>query len=358
MQSTVSVGTEGASVQTIRGNLAETLRLTTEMLREPSFPESEFEQVKRQLLTGVDTQRNDPQALASLSIGRHLNPYPPEHWLYTPTLDERSTRLKAIGLDEARRCYRDFVGATFSELAIVGDFDPSEVTKLAETLFGDWKTPSPYKRIPARYFEVTPVDRQIETPDKANAVFRAGMNLKLRDDNPDYAALVLGNHLLGGSSDARLARRIREKDGLSYSVGSWISASALDEAGEFGVYAIYAPQNRARVEAAVMEELRRTLEHGFTPQEFEDGRRGLLQARKVARNTDSALSGRLLAYAELGRTYAWDAAFEKRIATLTPQEVRDALRRYLKLEKLSVAKAGDFAKVAVSESGRNGNGSN
>jgi zinc protease len=190
------------------------------------------------------------------------------------------------------------------------------------------------------------MDRMIETPDKANAVFRAGINLKLRDDNPDYPALVLGNYLVGGSSDARLARRVREKDGLSYSVGSWINASSMDEAGEFGVYAIYAPQNRTRLEQAIREELARALADGFTAAEFESARKGLLEARKVARNNDATLAGRLLSYAVVGRTFKWDAEFDARIAALTPDEVRAALRRHLRPEQLSIVKAGDFTKVA------------
>jgi zinc protease len=341
------VSSEGASLETIRANLPGALALVAEMLRQPSFPEKEFDQVKRQALTSIDTQRTDPQSLASLSMGRHLNPYPPEHWLYMPTLDERTARTRAATVDEARKCHADLVGASHSELVVVGDFDPDEVTRLAEKLFGDWKSPASYKRIPQRHFQVPAVDRTIETPDKANAVYRAGLNLKLRDDHPDFPALVLGNYLLGGTSDARLPRRVREKEGLSYSVGSWLNASAQDEAGEFGVYAIYAPQNRVRLEHAVREEIARALADGFPRSEFENGRKGLLEARKVARNSDSALASRLLSYAVVGRTFAWDKAFESRIATLTPDEVRDALRRHLKLEELSTVKAGDFNKVTA-----------
>ena len=174
------------------------------------------------------------------------------------------------------------------------------------------------------------MERLIETPDKANAVFRAGLNLKLRDDHPDYPALVLGNYLIGGSSAARLARRIREGDGLSYSVGSWLSASAQDEAGEFGVHAIHAPQNHERLKTAVAAELQRGLDEGFTREEFEDGRRGLLQARMVSRNNDATLASRLASYGAINRTFAWDAAFDAKIAALTPIEVRDALRRHSK----------------------------
>jgi zinc protease len=330
----------------VRASLPEALAIVAEMLREPSFPESEFEQVKRQALTSIDTQRADPQSLASLTIARHLNPYPPQHWHYTPTLEERAERLKAVTLADARRCHGELVGASHSDLVVVGDFDPDEVTKLAERLFGDWKNPTPYKRIPWQHFDVQATDRTIETPDKANAVFRGGLNLKLRDDHPDHPALILGNYLLGGSSDARLARRIREKEGLSYSVGSWLNVGAQDEAGDFGVYAIYAPQNRARLEAAIREEVARVLNDGFTPAEFEDGRRALLQARKVARNSDSSLAGRLAGYSVIGRTLKWDEAFEQKLAELTPAQVRDALRRHLDPSKLTLVKAGDFTRVA------------
>lgn len=347
LRANVGVSSEGASIDTIRANLPGALAVAAEMLRQPAFPEKEFDQVKRQVLTSIDTQRTDPQSLASLSIGRHLNPYPPEHWFYTPTLDERSERTRAATLEDARRCHVDLVGASHSELVVVGDFDPDEVAALAEKLFGDWKSPAPYARIPQRHFQVEPVDRTIETPDKANAVYRAGLNLRLRDDHPDFPALVLGNYLLGGTSDARLPRRIREKEGLSYSVGSWLSASSQDEVGEFGVYAIYAPQNRTRLEQAVREEIGRALADGFGKDEFENARRGLLEARKVARNTDSTLAARLLSYAAIGRTFEWDKAFESRIASLTPEEVRDALRRHLTVEKISTVKAGDFGRTAA-----------
>jgi zinc protease len=164
--------------------------------------------------------------------------------LYTTSLDERSARPRA--LDDVKRCYADFYGASDSELAVVGDFDPEQVTRVAQELFGDWKSPRPYARIPLRVADVAPIDDVIETPDKANAVLRAGVLLRLRDDDPDYPALLLGNYMLGGSSDSRLMRRIREKEGLSYSVGSFLSADSFYPRGAFGVSAIYAPQPRAR----------------------------------------------------------------------------------------------------------------
>ena len=79
--------------------------------------------------------------------------------------------------------------------------------------------------------------QSFETPDKAQAFFVAGMNLNLRDDDPDYPALVFGNYMLGGGFlNSRLVARIRVKEGLSYGVGSQLNAAPLDKSGGFLAY--------------------------------------------------------------------------------------------------------------------------
>jgi zinc protease len=110
------------------------------------------------------------------------------------------------------------------------------------------------------------------------------------------------------------------------------------------VSAIFAPQNRGRVERAIREELERAVRDGFTPQEIESGRKALLQARRMARTQDRALANRLGNYLFAKRTFAWDIEFEERIAALTPGEVSAALRRHIDPVKLSVIAAGDFRK--------------
>jgi zinc protease len=346
LKASVGVGGEGASIETVRENLPAVLRLVAEILREPAFPAAEFEQLKSAALTGIQAQRGEPGSVAGLQIGRHLNPYPPEHWLYTPTLEERIARLDSVGVEDLKRCHADFYGATDGDMAVVGDFDPDEITRLTGELFDDWKSPRAFARIPGRFHDAPAINRNLATPDKANAVFRAGLNLRLRDDNPDHAALTLGNYLLGGSSSSRLTRRVREQEGLSYSVRSWLSAGSVDELGEFGVSAIYAPQNRARIEAAINDVLQQALRDGFSEEELAQAKNGYLESRKLARTQDYSIAGRLATNLYLGRTMAWDADFDARIAALTTAQIQAALRRHLDPQKLSIVKAGDFARVA------------
>ena len=342
LNASVAVSGDGASLEVKRENLAATLRLVAEILKEPAFPAEEFEELKRASLTGIEAQRNDPAALAGVRLTRHLQDYPRGHPNYTPSIEERLELLRGATLEDARRCYAELYGATGADFAAVGEFEPAELARQVEELLGGWRTPQPFERVPARYFDRPALDNELTTPDKANAVLRAGLNVKMRDDNPDFPAMVLANHLLGGTSTGRLPARVREKEGLSYSTYSSFSSSPFDESSSFRVSAIFAPQNRARVETAIREEIERAVREGFGADEVEAGKKSLLEGRRLSRAQDGALASRLGAYLFARRTFAWDDELERRIAALTPEQVNAALRRYVDPARLSVIAAGDF----------------
>jgi zinc protease len=334
-----------AIMETTRANLPAVMRLVAEALREPSFPENEFNQAKQEILAGIESQRSEPTAIGSLEFQRLLNPYPKGDVRYVSTFDESIAEIKASTLDDVKKFYKDFYGASNAELAVVGDFDKEETAKLANDLLGSFKSPRPFTRIPRPYQDIASTNKSFETPDKANGFFIAGLNLKLRDDNPDFAALALGNYMLGGGFlNSRLAARIRGKEGLSYGVGSRLNASSLDESGSFTTTAIYAPQNVARLEAVFKEEIARALKDGFTAEEVEAAKKGYLQSRQVSRAQDGELVGRLGNYLFINRTLAFDAALDKQLQALTPEQINAAMRKYITPERITIIKAGDFAK--------------
>jgi zinc protease len=343
----VSVGADGASLEARRDRFAAALELVAEALMQPSFPAEEFAELKRAALAGVAAQRADPSALANLYLSRYLHPYPKGHPLYTQTVEERIAELEAVTLADAVACYRDFFGATGAEFVAVGDFDTGEMGKLVERLFGGWASPRPYARVPAKFFERSPLEQVLRTPDKANAVLRGGINVKMRDDHGDFPAMVLANYLLGGASTARIPARVREKEGLSYSAYTTFNSSAFDESASLVVSAVFAPHNRERVERAIREELWRAAREGFDTAEVERGKKALLEARRLARTQDRVLASRLGSYLFAKRTFAWDVEFERRIAALGPADVSAALARHLDPARLSFVIAGDFSRVAA-----------
>jgi zinc protease len=144
---------------------------------------------------------------------------------------------------------------------------------------------------------------------------------------------------------------LRQKEGLSYGVGSQFSASPLDRSGGFLAYAIYAPQNADRLQNALREELQRAVTDGFTAEEVAAAKSGWLQSRQVSRAQDGELARSLANSLFLKRTLAWDAALEQKVAALTPEDVNSAMKRKLDFSKLSIVKAGDFAAAAKPSAG-------
>ncbi len=334
-------------LETIRENLPAVLKLVAEVLREPSFPESEFEQLRQAQLAEIEQFRKEPQLIGSTTLFRHMNPYPKGDPRYVATPEERIEETRAKALAEVKKFYADFYGGSNGQLCVAGDFDDKQIEALLKELLGSWKSPRAFQRVPNIYHNVPPINQSFETPDKANAFFVAGTSLNLRDDDPDYPALVLGNYMLGGGFlNSRLAVRIRQKEGISYGVGSNLTASALDKSGLFFTFAIYAPQNVNKLEAAFKEELAKALKDGFTADEVKAAKRGWLQSQQVARAQDPSLARKLSEYLFLNRKLDWDAALEKKVADLTPEQIAAALRKHIDPARISIVKAGDFKKAA------------
>jgi zinc protease len=238
-------------------------------------------------------------------------------------------------------------------LSIVGDFDANACLPILKNSVAGWKATKPYARIASPLSgEVPSSELTINTPDKANATFTAGLLFPLRDDDPDYPALLMGNYILGGGTlSSRLGNRIRQKEGLSYGVTSGVNVSSEDRRAGFTISAIVNPQNIRRLQQCALEELDSLLHDGVTADELDRAREGYLQARKVGRGNDAALAGTLGSLRHLDRTMAWESDLEKQISGLTPEQVKSALNHCINPKKLLVVIAGDFQAQSADASG-------
>jgi zinc protease len=332
-----------AFIETTRESLPAVLRLLGDVLRDPAFAANEFEQLRQEQLAGIEQAKSQPPQVAMTAFNRHLGPYPKGDVRYTRTPDEQIGDLNAATLPQVVQFYRDFYGASNGQLTVIGDFDQKEIIEIVNDVFGNWKSPRQFVRVPTSYTDAPPMNQSFPTPDKPNAFFVAGFNLKIRDDDVDYPALVIGNYMLGGGFlNSRLATRLRQKDGLSYGVGSGLNVSSLDQYGRFTATAIYAPQNVAKLEAAFKEEIDRMLKDGFTAAEVAAAKSGYLQSRQVSRAQDNELAGRLNNFLFLDRTLQWDAELEKKIDALTLDQINGAMRRHMDPKRITIVKAGDF----------------
>ena len=345
-----SVDFVSANIRTLEANLADCLRFARELLREPSFPEAEFEQIRQQHIAGAESAKTEPNSLAPLEMSRHFNArYPRGDVRYVSTIDEQIEDLKKVTLDEVRQFYAQFYGVGEGEMVIGGQFDPVQVQKLVGQLFGDWKSASHYELISNPYDKVEPINHKIETPDKQNSILLVGMPMKMTDEDPDYAALTIAGMVLGGSPNSRLFQRIRVKDGLSYGASAGFYMPTKEDGGRLFGSAIAAPQNMPKVEADFNQEMARALKDGFTADEVEKAKKTWLDERSVARAEESSIAGLLISRERWGRTLQWDAKLEAAVAALTPQQVNEAFQRHVDPAAISIVKGGDFKKAGAYE---------
>jgi zinc protease len=334
------------SVQAKRDTLPQALTLLGEILREPAFPEAEFETSKRRMRSMQAGNTTEPGTLARNRLERILSPYGKDDIRYVPTVEESIARAESVSLHQIKSIYDTQVGATKGEMAVVGDFDPdSTLSKVKEILSG-WESKVPYRRIERK----SPPDRSgakedILTPDKANATYLAGLAFPLKETDPDFAALQVGNFILGGGTlSSRLGDRIRQKEGLSYGAVSRFTANAQDPVGSLTISVNTNPVNMERVDVAAVEELERFMADGPSLTELDDAKKAYLEAQKVGRTGDAAIAGQIVSHLNLDRTFAHEIEQEKRIAALTPLDIQAAFKKYVDPKKLVIIRAGDLKK--------------
>ncbi|WP_335340196.1 M16 family metallopeptidase [Collimonas arenae] len=262
------------------------------------------------------------------------------------SIDQQIASINATSLADVSAFHHDFYGASQGELAIVGDFDVAAVTKVIQDEFGTWQSAAPYARVIRHNFDVAPMQKVINSPDKENGFYVARLNLDMRDDDADYPAMMVANYLFGGGGlKSRLVDRVRQKEGLSYGIGSSLDISAISRAARFSIQAISAPQNLNKVDQAVKEELARVIKDGFSADELARAKSGILQENQSSRSQDSALSAGWARLLDLDRTFAWSKQIEDKISALTLNQVNEAFRKRIDPSQLSVVIVRDEAKA-------------
>jgi len=346
LKAQVNVGGGGtsinATVTTTRENLAPSLRLLAEVLKTPAFPASELESLVKEQVTAIEGQLKEPQPLISQWLQKTINAYPAGHPLAFSSLEDTIKDLQATKADQVKAFYQAMVGADHATFACVGDHDAKEVQALVTELFGSWKAQTPYQRIAAK-IRMAPAEQQvIETPDKQMAIYLAVQPLELSQDHPDYPALALASQMYGGGAKSRIFDRLRQKENMSYGAGGQFTAQPQDKLAMWIGFAMFGPKDRARLEAAAMEELKKAVETGFTQAELDEARKVYLQQRESSRQEDGAIAGWLNGSLYLGRPVSFPAQMDAKFKSLTLEEVNSAVKRHIDPAKTLIGLAGDF----------------
>jgi zinc protease len=334
------------NIRTDREHLKPVIELVYEILVNPTFPESEFAIVKKENLAALEEQLSEPQARAFNFVFRALNPYPPDDVRYIPTMEESIERLQAVKVQDLKQFHKEFYGASFAQMTVIGDFDAKEIERTIGQTVGSWKSPKPYERIATKFRgDIEGGDDKINTPDKKMAMVACGTNVEMRDDDPDYPALHMSNYVLGASAKSRLLDRLRQKEGLSYGAGSFFAAGSLDRDAVFAAMAIAGPANSQKAHDSMMDEFGKLVKEGVPADELAGAKNSYALQVKNRLSNDGTVARMINDGLYLDRTMDYYKNLYESVDALTPEQIKSALQKYVNLNTMVMVQAGDFAEM-------------
>jgi zinc protease len=341
----MSFTSSGGAVKVLTANRRLGLGLLIECLSESNFAKDAFQRKKQQQLSAIAEAEREPDTKASMAF--HALVYG-QHPYGRPALGRAKT-VQALTPADCLAFYRRFFVPNNTILAIVGDFDSKQVLEEVTSLTANWKKAavSPLKLAPTAKPEK--FEQEILSLTKASQLHFYMGQLGIRRDNPDYYKLQVMDYVLGtgpGFTD-RLSARLRDREGLAYTVSANITSSAAEEPGLFTCYIGTDPQNFARVKKEFLEELNRLRSEKPKPEEVEDAKKYLLGSFPFRFTTDGAIANQLVAVERFELGFDYYDRYQQAIAAVTPEDVQAVARKYLDPAHLVLVAAG-----AVDETGK------
>lgn len=256
----------GSSLKKHQGKL---LELMTDVLYNPSFPESELDRIRKQTLTGLAASKDDPNAISSrlttaMVYGKD-HPYGEE---------ETEETVKNIEVADVQRYYQTFFKPNISYLTIVGDMELKEAKDVVEEYFTQWQKGN----VPKFTYETpqktpTTLVGLVDRSSSVQTVLNVTQPVELKIGDQDYITSRLLNQVLGGGSSSRLFTNLREDKGYTYGAYSSISADRL-----IGRFSANASVRTEVTDSAVVEflhEINKIVTEGVTEEELQKAKANL-----------------------------------------------------------------------------------
>ncbi len=332
------------SISSDKENLQQTLAILEDLLLHPAFDKNEFEKMILDVKGEYEANRSEPFFVAQKALEVKTNKYPKGHPLASESIEETLDALGKVKPEELQSFYTSFYGTNNASFTCVGSFEPNTVKTYLEKAFNNFISKTPYERLSEKFFDIQGSTEVVTIKDKQNAVCLGNINIAIKDTDEDYAALNMANELLGGGAflSSRIPQRLRESEGMSYGAGSYLNVPYKDAVGAWGVYAIFNPSFKNKLDSALRQEIEKALQAGFTQDELSKTVNSWLQQRKTSLGMDNGIASLLNRSLVNDRDISYYTALENKTKALKLAEVNAALKKFVSLNKLVIIYAGDF----------------
>lgn len=307
--------------------------LFTQMITQPSFPENALAREQMQIIQSLEYQEKQPASVASLKFyALNYQDYPYNHGVLG-TIDT----VKTLSQEQLKQFHATYYNTRNAELVIVGDVSLDDAENLAETLENEWIEGDKAAWIPP----ATPITEAITAfeflPTQQSRVIigQVGINA----DNPHYAALNLGNYILGGSSlKSRLGEKIRVEQGLVYSINS--NFNELKGRGPFSISFSTSSNQVNHAYQATLETLQDFLQTKVSDEELSLAKNTLTTRLNLGISSNAGVAQLVTNIATQGWPLDWLSNYIESLNNVTPESIQQAFNETLSPKHLVTVVVG------------------
>ena len=320
------------------------LDVLNDILRAPSFPQEELEKHQHQIYSWLKAWEDETDDVADRLLREAVYPdQHPYHWRVQGTEES----VKRIQRDALIDFHASYYRPDSFILAIVGDVETQAIIAKIDAAMGDWQVndEKPPFTIPAVEYS----EKQIVVKpmlDKSQANIELG-HKGITRTNPDFYTINLMNAVLGGSAGiARLFGRVRDVQGLAYSV--WSSFTPSMGEGLFHASAGVNPANVDKAINSILHEIELMKSDGITEEELSDAQNLIVGNFALALETNRGLAAVLLTAELYGLGLDYLERHESIYRSITRAQVNVAAQKYLHPDLCSIAIAGPYQGETIS----------
>ena len=315
------------SISVLSSHFDRGVALLADNVLHPALPEKAFVSVQRQTAAAVAGQLQSPDFLTSQAINAALFP------ATDPSLRKATPKsVMSLTLGDVRNYYNHVFRPDLTTIVVIGKVTPAEARKAIESYFGKWTATGP---VPNTDYPAVPNNKPSATnvPDKSRVQDQVTLSetVKMTRFSPDYYALQLGDHVLGGGFYAsRLYRDLREKHGLVYYVG--VSLGAGRTRTVYSVNYACDPPKVSQARTMIVRDLQQMQKAPVTPNELHQAKALLLREIPLGESSMGRIAGGLLSRAGIGLPLDEPTIAAHRYMTLTAAEVKAAFAKLIRPE--------------------------
>lgn len=323
----------------LKKDLDQVVALLAEELRNPLFDAKEFENLKQQFIGNTQQDLNDPGARGDIALSQAI--YPKTNPNYSLSVEDNIANIKNATLDEVKAFHKKYFGTASMRLVIVGDTDGANLNASLKKSFKNWNGGVTEKLKFEEASKSAAKTEVVTIPEKPSAELYIGQFTGLKRADADYIPFFIGNYTLGAGFAGRLMQTVRDNDGLTYSISSGLGGN-IETGGYWFVNASFNPNLFQKGLDATMIQVDKWVKDGITTAELENKKTNLIGSFKVGMSTTNGMARTILSFIERGLEPNYIEQYPNDIQKATLQQVNDAIKKYVQLDKMIIIKSGSL----------------